>query len=132
MQGLRTSKDKERASHLQQGEVMKTSWNNLPKVELMMVLERIRNTPRTSAGANKIRAAIKQAENAIEAAEQMKRALREMQLLVNDFMPNIGRCSLQNYARMNDAPIAARAAIVNYLAAVPEREHVETEDTATV
>jgi len=97
------------------------SWNSLNKVELIMMLAKIRNTNRTGASANKIRSALRQAEQAIEAAEQMKHALREMQALVADFMPNIGRCALQNYARMNDAPIAARQAITNYLIAVPER-----------
>lgn len=97
------------------------SWQQLNKVELIMMLDKLRNTHRTGASANKIRHCLRQAAEAIEAAEQMKHALREMQLLVNDFMPHIGRIALQNYARMNDAPIAARQAIVNYLAAVPER-----------
>lgn len=99
----------------------KAPWQSLSKVELVMMLDHMRGRIRDGASANKTRSALRQAVAAIEAAEQMKHALREMQLLVNDFMPNIGRISLQNYARMNDAPIEARQAILNYLAAVPER-----------
>lgn len=99
----------------------KSPWQSLSKVELVMMLDHMRGRIRDSASANKTRSALRQAAAAIEAAEQMKHALREMQLLVNDFMPNIGKCALQNYARMNDAPIEARQAIINYLAAVPER-----------
>ena len=43
--------------------------------------------------------------NAIEVAEQLaktQRCLRDAILVIEDFMPNIGRCVLQDYERLND------------------------------
>lgn len=74
----------------------------LPKVELLMMLEKIRGFRRTGAGAPRIRAAIYQAEQAIKAAEEMKRALRVLM------------------TRRDNGKAAAAMAIAMYLAAVPE------------
>ena len=48
---------------------------------------------------------------AVNAREDLVAACGELLALVGDFMRNIAHCSLQNYARMNEAPIAGRAAI---------------------
>lgn len=100
-----------------------TPWNNLPTVELLMVLEKIRTTPRTSAGANKIRAALKQAEDAIRAAEKMKQSIRDLLEVQRVLMPGVRYISVPNYAILNDGPINARKALLDYLTAVPERDH---------
>ncbi len=79
-----------------------TGVKRLPKVELLMMLERIRNFPRTGAGAPRIRGAIYQAEQAIKAAEEMKHALRVLM------------------TRRDNGKAAAAMAIAQYLNAVPE------------
>jgi hypothetical protein len=33
--------------------------------------------------------------------------------VVDDFMPNVGRCNLQNYQRLNEAPFKARRLLMN-------------------
>ncbi|MEE9609529.1 MAG: hypothetical protein V3U03_17465 [Myxococcota bacterium] len=38
-------------------------------------------------------------------------AVTELLALVDDFMPNVGRCALQDYKRLNDAPTAGRVAL---------------------
>ena len=40
--------------------------------------------------------------------DRLANCLSEMVKLVDDFMPNVGRCTIQNYRRLNDAPIEAR------------------------
>jgi len=40
-------------------------------------------------------------------------ALEEMLLLNEDWLPDVGICTLQNYQRLNEAPIAARKAIAD-------------------
>ncbi len=41
-----------------------------------------------------------------ETIYQLRVDLNEMMLVVEDFLPNIGNCALQNYARLNTAMIA--------------------------
>lgn len=47
----------------------------------------------------------------LEAAPKLLEYLKECLLLIDDFMPNIGHCVLQNYQRMNEAPMNARTLI---------------------
>ena len=49
----------------------------------------------------------------IAASPMMLKALKEMILLVDDMMPNIANGVVQNYQRLNEAPLNARAAIDN-------------------
>lgn len=107
---------------------MNEPWHALPKVELLMQLEKIRTQPRTSAGAGKIRSALRQAENAIRAAEEMKAALRAMLQVQDALMPGVRYIAVQNYAQLNDAPLAARKAIDAYLHAIPERVPVHVTE----
>lgn len=79
----------------------------LGRVELHMMMEHMR----ARTGSERYRAALKQAEDALHAAHEARLALSEMLKLHSDFMPNVGRCVIQDYKRLNDAPIAARQAI---------------------
>lgn len=47
----------------------------------------------------------------LQQRDELLEATKELLLLVDDFMPNIGKCCIQNYQRLNEAPLAARAAI---------------------
>lgn len=52
--------------------------------------------------------------NRRESTDAMASAIGELLLLIEDFMPNIGRCVLQDYQRLNEAPIEARKAVAAY------------------
>lgn len=52
-----------------------------------------------------------QTEISQEAARAMLAALRELLLLTDEMTRFVGKMSLQDYARLNAAPVAARAAI---------------------
>ena len=97
----------------------------LGRVELHMMLEYMRS--RTSS--ERYRHALKQAEDALAAAREMRAALGEALKVIDDFMPNVGRCVLQDYKRLNDAPIAARTAIDKFdkLYREPDHEQVHAE-----
>ena len=43
-------------------------------------------------------------------------AILELLAVVEDFMPNVGNCALQNYERLNTAPAEGRRAIEAALA----------------
>ena len=47
----------------------------------------------------------------IAAAPDLYDVVPRLLAVIEDFMPNVGRCALQNYQELNEAPIAARAAI---------------------
>ena len=47
----------------------------------------------------------------LAAAPELLAVIPRLIAVINDFMPNVGRCALQNYQELNEAPIAARAAI---------------------
>lgn len=79
----------------------------LGRVELHMMLEHMR----VRTGSDRYRQALKQAEDALNAAHEMRLAMVQMQGVIDDFMPNVGSCVIQDYKRLNDAPIAARAAV---------------------
>mgnify|MGYP001465257580 CR=1 FL=1 len=85
-------------------------------VEVKMELEKLRN----SLKSERRRRTIQQAEHLIDAARQAQHALEEMDLLVKDFMPNVGKCVLQNYARLNNAPIMAQDALAKLRALLGE------------
>lgn len=76
-------------------------------VEIKRELGKIRNGTKS----HNYRNALMKAEYIIDAARQAQHALEEMDLLVKDFMSNIGRGTLQNYARLNNAPIMASDAL---------------------
>lgn len=76
-------------------------------VELKMELGKVRGRTRSE----RYRRALKQAEDLIDAARAAQHALEEMDLVIADFMPNVGRCALQNYQRLNEAPIKAQDAV---------------------
>ena len=40
--------------------------------------------------------------------------VKDLVAVVDDFMPNIGKCSLQNYRRLNEAPITGRQIVEKY------------------
>lgn len=42
--------------------------------------------------------------------EAMRALAADLTKVVEDFMPNVGRCVLQDYARLNDAMFRARCA----------------------
>lgn len=39
----------------------------------------------------------------------MRALARDLALVVLDFLPNVGRCALQDYGRLNDSLVTARA-----------------------
>ena len=43
-----------------------------------------------------------------EENERLKRLVSKGLAVVDDFMPNIGRCTLQNYQRLNEFMVEAR------------------------
>ena len=43
--------------------------------------------------------------------KELVAVLKECLLLIDDFMPNIAHCFLQNYKRLNEAPMNARTLI---------------------
>lgn len=53
--------------------------------------------------------AINRAEKAEAKAEQLERLVKMGEAVVEDFLPNIGRCVLQDYGRMNDFLMEANA-----------------------
>jgi len=79
----------------------------LGRVELHMMLEYMR----TRTSSDRYRAALKQAEDALNAAHELRLAMLQMQGAIDDFVPNVGRCVIHDYRRLNDARIAARAAV---------------------
>lgn len=76
-------------------------------VELKICLGKIRQRTKSAPG----RQALYKAEQVIDAARAAQHALAELDLVVADFMPSVGRCALQNYQRLNEAPIKARDAM---------------------
>jgi hypothetical protein len=56
-----------------------------------------------------MRPAYREYARLIAQAPAMAEVINELLLVVEDFMPNVGRCALQNYQRLNEAPIKARA-----------------------
>jgi len=60
------------------------------------------------------RTAVKTLAHLNKAAAQrgeLRGCVAELLLVIDDFMPNIGNCALQNYKRLNEAPIRARKAL---------------------
>lgn len=55
--------------------------------------------------------------NAVQALKSERDAaldvVAELLGVVDDFMPNVGRCNLQNYQRLNEAPFKARRLLMN-------------------
>lgn len=47
-------------------------------------------------------------ESSVSRKSEAAEIIEELLLLIEDFMPNIGRCALNNYQRLNEAPIKAR------------------------
>lgn len=45
--------------------------------------------------------------------DELREVVKELLLVIDDFIPNIGNCALQNYKRLNDAPIRARKALAD-------------------
>ena len=90
--------------------------NGCGHVEMKMELEKLRN----SLKSERRRRTIQQTEHLIDAARQAQHALEEMDLLVKDFIPNVGKCVLQNYARLNNAPIMASDAMAKLRALLGE------------
>lgn len=76
-------------------------------VEIKKELGKIRNGTKS----HNYRNALMKAEHIIDAARQAQHALEEMDLLVKDFISNVGKCTLQNHARLNNAPIMAGDAL---------------------
>ena len=42
---------------------------------------------------------------------EIKTVITDLLTVIDDFMPNVGRCALQNYQKLNEAPINARRLI---------------------
>ena len=58
-----------------------------------------------------IRTALSVAVCAVNTFDEAKASLTELLLLVEDMMPNIARGVVQNYRRLNEAPIRAKAVL---------------------
>lgn len=103
---------------------MNTPWNSLPSVELLIILEQIRNRSQSL----KVRSAIRQAEDAIRAAEGMKKAIRDL-LKEHNSVATIAREAKPSayYKTVTEVPHVAIWAVRDYLKAVPERNHEQTE-----
>jgi len=111
--------DKEDGSTVRVGVIIGDHWlteyipneqpvnDKIKYVELKRELGKIRNGTKS----HNYRNVLMKAEHVIDAARQAQHALEEMDLLVKDFMSNIDKCTLQNSARLSNAPIMASDAL---------------------
>src|SRR5690606_20791619 len=110
------------------GEVGEGATMNCGHVEMRMELEKLRN----SLKSERRRRTLQKVEHLIDAARQAQHALEEMDLLVKDFMPNVGKCVLQNYARLNNAPIMASDAMAKLRALFGETGTITEAESTSV